>query len=31
VSELTPEQRMTVADLEALSAEMGISTAPALY
>jgi hypothetical protein len=28
VGELTPEQRMTVADLEALSAEMGISPAP---
>ena len=29
VGELTPEQRMTLADLEALSEEMGISPAPA--
>lgn len=29
VSELTPEQRMTLADLEALSQEMGICPAPA--
>ena len=29
VGELTPEQRMTLADLEALSEEMGISLAPA--